>query len=1042
MTPRIATLLAGLALALSTQLTLLAPVAAVDTTGGLAVTTVDPAGTLIVGTCFELYPDLGSGKLGPVVPGSLRCDQPVRSGEKPGPSDGSMDGTTGWSGIAPGAYVLRETLGPALDGTAAAYERAADTPLTVAAGQVGSLQLVHRPIAGFTIHVVDAGGRPLPGSCISLTSSGASTRVVQICDGPTPNATSDAAADGLFVLTSMATSGKPTAYVLKVEIAPPGYPAGATQTVTADPTKPTELTITNTLGSNGGIVLSTVDPTATPLVGGCWELHADAGGGALGALVTNGKRCDIASDRFPANDGVMDGRIPWTGVAPGAYVLHEVVGVTTPGGTGGYEIVPDTQVSVSGGAVTARRLVFRPAPGLVVHFVDGSGAALTGACTLLTSSGDAARRIRMCDGTVVGTESDGDADGLLVLTDLTTLGKPATYQLEEIVAPAGYPAQPVQSVTIDGTKPTELTIGHRLFGNGGLSVTSVDPAGALIAGTCFELYADSGGGQRGELIAASQRCDQQRAAGEKGTVNDDLPDGVAAWTNLKKGSYVVHETVAPGFGGSIALYALAADAPVTITGDTVTSARLVHRPAWGVTVHKVNGAGQPLAGACFSVLSEGDAAATVSLCDGPRPAGADPPGDAAADGTIVFTELSNGRPTPFTLREIVPPPGYATALDQRFEVNEKHPTELRVIDTIDAPSAAPAPSGGPSGPTEVTGLDLEMTSTITITRFTYPTTGTSKATATIPLEQQPDGTWRAKGTVQAVTSTKAGSCPTIAITGSATYAWQVLDVHAGADVAPGDMTLHMDSGPTGDAQDSMTIDACAFKDDSPIDTWPALFFNAYSEKRSGLGFLVDGWKIIDANAWKVGGPVAEATWTGACASPLYECKDTTTFRLLVRAGPAQPAVTGEPAPGASGGTGGPAASPGATFASDGGLTGGPAPTCTDLNSCFSQYWIFGLVGGVAILGGGLLVLRRLTGRAPALTEPMLDANKTGPDGLSLQTDTLGKLDPTLDADKFGTLDADKFGAVEPDTIGGPIKFDSGQLGSLEPPSTDLPPPPG
>ncbi|HEY8238197.1 MAG TPA: hypothetical protein VIF63_02075, partial [Candidatus Limnocylindrales bacterium] len=206
--------LAALGILASIQLTPLVAVAA-DTPGGLAVAAVDPAGTSLVGTCFELYTDAGGGTLGKLVVDGKRCDKARRADGKAGPEDGLLDGVTAWSNLAPGAFVLHEVLGPALAGTAATYEVGPDTAVSISAGAVTSLRLVHRPQPGLTLHKVDATGRALPGACFSL--SALDRAAVAACDGPRPQGSvpaGDGLADGLLVFTALAPTGKPTRYTL------------------------------------------------------------------------------------------------------------------------------------------------------------------------------------------------------------------------------------------------------------------------------------------------------------------------------------------------------------------------------------------------------------------------------------------------------------------------------------------------------------------------------------------------------------------------------------------------------------------------------------------------------------------------------------------------------------------------------------------------------------------------------------------------------------------------------------------------------------
>src|ERR1041385_4318839 len=154
------------------------------TGGGLAITTVDPAGTTLVGACFELYTDAGDGSRGKLVDGSARCDQAAVRDTSRGTADGATDGSLGWTGLAPAGYVIHQTLGAALPTAPAQYELAADTAVTVSADAVTAKTFVFRLVNGLTIHKVDAGGKPLTGACFAVKRSD-SRLAGAACDGTT-----------------------------------------------------------------------------------------------------------------------------------------------------------------------------------------------------------------------------------------------------------------------------------------------------------------------------------------------------------------------------------------------------------------------------------------------------------------------------------------------------------------------------------------------------------------------------------------------------------------------------------------------------------------------------------------------------------------------------------------------------------------------------------------------------------------------------------------------------------------------------------------
>jgi hypothetical protein len=213
---------------------------------------------------------------------------------------------------------------------------------------------------------------------------------------------------------------------------------------------------------------------------------------------------------------------------------------------------------------------------------------------------------------------------------------------------------------------------------------------------------------------------------------------------------------------------------------------------------------------------------------------------------------------------------------------------------------------------------------------------------------------------------------------------------------------------------------------------------------------VDGWRLVDgAEAWTSGGTIAEARWTGSCATALVlGCSDSTTFRLVaVVIG----TVSATPEPGASAETptsSGNTPAPGASSAATPGASGdfvptGPAVSCTDLLAC---------LGGTPILiGAGVLAavlaagawLRFGRGRPPALPEKVVPPDLSGGAGPEppinpLTIDDAGLLDAgSLRADKLPTdkVSVDTADPVQLD----PIKLEAGLGPPLE---SDLPPVPG
>ncbi|MGH2559990.1 MAG: alpha/beta fold hydrolase, partial [Thermomicrobiales bacterium] len=111
-----------------------------------------------------------------------------------------------------------------------------------------------------------------------------------------------------------------------------------------------------------------------------------------------------------------------------------------------------------------------------------------------------------------------------------------------------------------------LLVGHILVAAAGaapdrtLRIEKVDEAGQPLPGACFQLYADAGGGTRGDYRNA--RCDG----------DDGDEDGTITIRNLEPGNYVLEENRPPEG------YAKGADIPVAVTADEeVTTVRVPNR---------------------------------------------------------------------------------------------------------------------------------------------------------------------------------------------------------------------------------------------------------------------------------------------------------------------------------------------------------------------------------------------------------------------------------------------------------------------------------
>ncbi len=196
---------------------------------------------------------------------------------------------------------------------------------------------------------------------------------------------------------------------------------------------------------------------------------------------------------------------------------------------------------------------------------------------------------------------------------------------------------------------------------------------APLAGACLELWTDAAG-KPGTRVGL--RCDG--VAGPKGVTkdHDGLLDGVIAFIAVPSGDYILTETRAPGdaTGG----YAPAADQPVVLTDGTITRLIIPHTRTATLVLHKVDGSGDRVPGACFD-LRRGKQG--VTLCDGPTVPNVGP-GDGSADGLLIMTRTGGLEKGQYTLRETRPPDGYVAAKEQTVTISATAGTELTVTNEL------------------------------------------------------------------------------------------------------------------------------------------------------------------------------------------------------------------------------------------------------------------------------------------------------------------------------------------------------------------------
>jgi hypothetical protein len=570
---------------------------------------------------------------------------------------------------------------------------------------------------------------------------------------------------------------------------------------------------------------------------------------------------------------------------------------------------------------------------------------------------------------------------------------------------AGASLGPMLAVSIAPADPptTGAAASSAAGTGGGLAVTTVDVARTILTNACLELYTDAGGGTRGKLVVDTARCDQLRDPTGKIGPQDGFVEGIIAWTDLPPASYVVHETLPPALVGTGAMFELAPDKAVRVRAGEVTRQDLVHRLSAGLTIRKVDAAGKPLPGACFSLARVSDGRPVAARCDGLVPAGSGLTADGTADGILVFAGLTpTGKPTTYDLVEAHAPDGYAPVAHQTISVSPTSPTELTIPNTTGT-------GGGGGKPGEVTSLELEIDSTIDVRRMIWPvTSGKTTVVGRIALDADGSGGWRGSGSLASTTTSGPGAgCPSIEIHGKGTYDWVVREAHAGPEVAAADIRVSMDSGPVNESPDTGVTNDCVQLSDSSTNTWESLFFDVYRRSRYGpASFLVDKWTLVGGpEAWTDGGIVAEATWTGDCTTTgILECTDHTTFRLYGAATVVPPSPSSSPGPVGAVATASPITSPSAAptaassdaVPSDGpsGDSGG-APVACDAGSCESLPILPIVLGGGLVITLAFLAWLRFMGSRQVVPLPIQPPTLNGAGGIDPALDTLAVGDATI-----------------------------------------------
>ncbi|MDQ3695553.1 MAG: SpaA isopeptide-forming pilin-related protein, partial [Chloroflexota bacterium] len=264
---------------------------------------------------------------------------------------------------------------------------------------------------------------------------------------------------------------------------------------------------------------------------------------------------------------------------------------------------------------------------LLIIVRNEQNMALDGACFGVYEEGEQAIA-EICD----GDRADRDGNPGRVRFDDLEAG---SYRLSQLVAPPGYDLVQDQLVEIVANEITRVRITNVLLPatDTVLTVQTVTDSGEPLLGACYSL---------------------QRGASTVGPVcGDDANSGIATFTELQGGAYLLRQTQPP------AGYDRASTQALLIPAGETSAVEVVHiaRPG-SVEIVKVDNNGDLLAGSCF-VLLTGDNQIVYRTCDNEQN-DADP-----EPGVLLMTGIAAGE---YVVREARPPAGYQRAADQTVSV--------------------------------------------------------------------------------------------------------------------------------------------------------------------------------------------------------------------------------------------------------------------------------------------------------------------------------------------------------------------------------------
>jgi len=372
-----------------------------------------------------------------------------------------------------------------------------------------------------------------------------------------------------------------------------------------------------------GIVNVTIqDGNLDPVPGACLLMEGQAGESSY--------QCD------GREDGVADGILRFT-LPPDDYNL---VVARAPIG-----YISGTNVFLSLGAGLTVQVTIDLQPGgraVFVATVDENDQPVSEACYSIFTDVEFGKVSELVSSNCAPAPGDPD-DSSVSFPGIA----PGSYLAVQTQAPIGHVLADETPFVVpaDGTGPIIVTVVSSAFIlSGDLIVNKVDDHGASLAGACFAVHLDAGGGQRGDLM--TRQCDAE--------------DGQLVFTGLALGAYVLVEDRAPDG------YLIGGQRQVTISAGVATTVTVPNTPGGSdLTIRTIDPeTGAPLTGACFAVHRD-DGTGAVSpasllerRCDD---------SDGSDNGVTSFAGVAAGD---YLLIEEAAPAGYkATSEPVLFSVN-------------------------------------------------------------------------------------------------------------------------------------------------------------------------------------------------------------------------------------------------------------------------------------------------------------------------------------------------------------------------------------